>query len=355
MKKSTFDLQPMSLGDILDRAVRLYRRHFLHTVGIVSVPYILIVPVSAAIGSVSWVTGDPRALFKRDLIAFAVLMVVALVWLSFMSMGALARSVSERFLGEEPTVWGSYRSVLRRTLSLIWAYLLAFLAWGGVGFLGAVVIGIATVVSRLLLVLGVIAVFVVSVTMFFRLLLVTQVIMVENVRGVAALRRSWTLMRGNFWRAVLILIFAFVVGLVMSFVLQLPFSLLARARPNPAYRILGTVMGQLAQIVSVPFGSIAFTLLYYDGRIRQEAFDLEMMAQNLGVSTSPSSPSEIATPSHPTPPPPGAPATADAQPTGPPRPFGAFKVCPQCGARVPNIQPNCGKCGTRVPFRPAIR
>jgi hypothetical protein len=46
-------------------------------------------------------------------------------------MGALARSISERYLGETPTVGGSYGAVLRRTFSLIWAYILASLVWGG--------------------------------------------------------------------------------------------------------------------------------------------------------------------------------------------------------------------------------
>ena len=35
MLSPTFDLQPMSTGDILDRTIRLYRRHFLHTLAIV--------------------------------------------------------------------------------------------------------------------------------------------------------------------------------------------------------------------------------------------------------------------------------------------------------------------------------
>jgi hypothetical protein len=142
-------------------------------------------------------------------------------------------------------------------------------------------------------------------------------------------------MRKNSWRAVLILLFAGVVAFVLSFVLQFPVTILAGLRPSVATRMLEAIMGQLAQVVAVPFASIALTLLYYDSRIRQEAFDLEMMAKNLGV--------------------PSAPADPQARPAGEHRPFGAFKTCPKCGAQVPNIQPACGKCGTRVPFGQATR
>jgi hypothetical protein len=361
MTAPIFDLQPMSLGDILDRTVRLYRRHFLHTIGITAIPYLLIIPIGAMVGSAVWVMGNPRALQRPDLLAAFGVLIVALIWLSFVSMGALARSVSERFLGGTPTIWGSYRIVLRRTFSLIWGYFLAFLVWGGVGFLGAILVGIATAVSRVLLILGVIGLVVVAAIMFLRLLLITQVIVVEDVRGSAALRRSWDLMRGNFWRAVLILVFTFIVAFVLAIVLQFPVSLLAAMRPSPASKILDMVMGQLAQIVTVPFAGIAFTLLYYDSRIRQEAFDLEIMAQNLGFAGSPepaphmTMPTQVATPGFPPRPASASESTAAPRipPATPPRAVGAIKICPNCGAEVPNIRPTCGKCGTRVPFRPA--
>jgi hypothetical protein len=81
-----------------------------------------------------------------------------------------------------------------------------------------------------------------------------------------------------------ILVFGVVVGIVIGFALELPAGMLLVWSPGRATAILRTVMNQLGQILSAPFVSIAFTLLYYDSRIRQEAFDLEMMAQNLGVT-----------------------------------------------------------------------
>jgi hypothetical protein len=343
MLSPTFDLQPMSTGDILDRTVRLYRRHFLHTLGIVGLPYLLIIPIGALVGSTLWIARSPQALLNPGLIAVFVLIIVALIWLSFMSMGALARSISERFLGGKPTVWGTYRVVLRRTFSLIWAYFLTFLLLGVVGFFAALVFGIATQGGILLAVPLVVPFAVVGLIALFRLLLVTQVIVIEDVGGFEGLQRSWTLMRGNFWRALLIFLFVAVVAIVLSVLLNIPGSVLQTLIPGPVGIILNQVVSQLSQILLTPVAGIALTLLYYDSRIRKEAFDLEMMAKNLGVSPGPSAPSRISAPTRPAPP-------HSTVPARPPRVYGAFKVCPKCGAQVPNIQPTCGKCGTRVPF-----
>lgn len=132
MLSPTFDLQPMSTGDILDRTIRLYRRHFLHTLAIVSLPYILIIPIWALLGATAWGQARPAPWQNPALVAVLVPSILAYLWLCFVSMGALARSVSEGFLGGTPTIWTVYSPILRRSLSLIWAYFLAGLAGGAV-------------------------------------------------------------------------------------------------------------------------------------------------------------------------------------------------------------------------------
>jgi hypothetical protein len=308
---------------------------------------------------------------------------VAYVWLTFLSMGALAQSVSERYLGETPTVAGSYGAVLRRTLSIIWAYILAFLVWGGVGILAVLIIGAMMFMSPIIGVVGAIVIGLIALVAFVRFLLITQVIVIEDIRGVSALQRSWSLMKGNFWRAVLIFVFAIVVAIVLSLILNIPGGIVAGLMGGTIGAIVGQVFSQLSQILLTPVFGIAITLLYYDSRIRNEAFDLEVMAQNLGIATGgldlppvggeaepppaeepappPAAPPRSAPAPRPSPPPPSRPVVAPSalppRPAGAsrgaPRPVGDFKTCPQCNAQVPAIKPNCPKCGTRVPYRPA--
>ncbi len=87
MAAPVFDLQPMSIGDILDRTVRLYRRNFLHTLGIVSIPYLLLLPANVGLSPARGTPVGPQLLQRPGLIAGASLLVLAAIWLTFVSMG----------------------------------------------------------------------------------------------------------------------------------------------------------------------------------------------------------------------------------------------------------------------------
>jgi hypothetical protein len=264
---------------------------------------------------------------------------------------------------------------------LIWAYIMAGLVWGGLGILMAIVIPLAFFLGPVVAVTLAVIVFVFLLVAIVRLFLITQIIVIEDIRGVAALQRSWNLMRGNFWRTVLIFIFYIVVSFLLAFVLNLPGNILAGFIGGSIGPIISQVFSWLSQILLTPVIAIAITLLYYDSRIRNEAFDLQVMAQNLGVnigeagmppasweaeaplveapppaSAAPPRPAPVpraAAPSAPRPPRPAA-VPAPARPAGAPGPrpsASPFKTCPQCKAQVPAIKPTCPKCGARVPYR----
>lgn len=395
MAGPVFDLQPMSVGDILDRSVRLYKRAFLHTLGIVALPFLLAISMGAVSVPFVGIAVSRRGRPGPGLMAAGGLFILLFIWLSFVSMGAMARSVSERFLGGTPTIWSAYRAVLKRGLTLIWAYFLGALAFGGLVGLGGFLIGALGAIGGPIFAVPIgIAVAVAAVVVVLRLFLVTQVIVIEGSRGPAALQRSWSLMRGNFWRAVLVLIFGIAMNILVSVVLTVPGAVLAEALPEAVTVILKGVTSLLANVLFAPFMSIAFTLLYYDSRIRKEGFDLEMMARNLGAPQRPGAaasaasaaarPSQISMADIPTAEPAGpgtpdsrrAPAEPSASPPRPPaspagapktapvapahsqapaarRGPGAFKVCPKCGAQVSLVRATCPSCGTPVPFRSA--
>jgi hypothetical protein len=46
-------------------------------------------------------------------------------------------------------------------------------------------------------------------------------------------------------------------------------------------QLINGAAGAVANVLVVPFGLIAYTLMYYDLRIRKEGFDLEQQARNL--------------------------------------------------------------------------
>jgi len=113
----------------------------------------------------------------------------------------------------------------------------------------------------------------------------------------------------------------------------------------------------LSQVLGTPIGTIAFTLLYYDSRIRKEAFDLDVMAQELGRQPATTSPGRPLAPPVTSPELTAGPDdSAGSAPAPAPAARAVFvdkKTCPKCGTPFPPIQPNCPKCGTHVPYRSA--
>jgi hypothetical protein len=184
-------------------------------------------------------------------------------------------------------------------------------------------------------------------------------------------------MRGNFWRGILVLIFGIAMNIVVLMVLEVPGAVLAALIPGVVTLALKVFSNLMANVLFTPLISIAFTLLYYDSRIRKEAFDLEIMARDLGAPRAPSAAGPAAagprmaarapaSPSAPmgtdetllmrsqaAPPPPASPPPAAPPRRAPRAPTATFKVCPKCNTQVPLIRPTCPNCGTPVPFRPA--
>ena len=376
MVAAALDLVPMSTGDILDRTVRIYQRHFLHIVSVVALPYVLLFPVQLA-ASMFGHDAKVAERLARGLVGpiTTVLLVLGLIFLWFVSFAALTRSVSEAFLGRSLSLRASYGAIFRRSGAMAWAYFLSALAMFGGLFLGmGSILGGLFLITRnqagstialflILLLLG-LALLLVGVPAFYRLIFVTPIVMVEDVRGIGALRRSWRLMRGKAMQAFVISIFSLAVALIVGLALGWPGKALANAFPTLGTRILATILEQVANILVFPFWTVPYVLMYYDARIRQEAFDLQTMAQSLAlpegtVGTSP--PRKASEPKPPAAPvSPASPTTPHSagppaiRPSAPLRgPTGAFKVCPQCGAQVPLVRPTCPKCGARVPFRPA--
>jgi hypothetical protein len=103
---------------------------------------------------------------------------------------------------------------------------------------------------------------------------------VEGKKGTKALGRSWRLAKGHFWRLFGTLILAGLMAGIIASVLAIPGNLVADVIGPQGWpvRALGD---SLAAVLTTPFTTLITVLLYFDLRIRKEAFDLEVMAQEL--------------------------------------------------------------------------
>lgn len=289
------------IPELIDGAISLYRRTFLPVVAVaalVAVPLAVVTYLLNHSGDVGHRTDSIRATVNQvsaqggatqaqhDALlsdAASVLLVTAAVLIvgvlgQLLTTAAVSPLVSERYLDREPTVDGALRIMGRRVGGLLTALLIEIAVIGGPFILGGILLVTGSPGLAALLLLAAIPP---AAILGVRWGLMPQVAVLEGLGGAAALRRSWRLTAGSYWRTVgVYLLFALVTGiasLVVSSLFVLPFS----GTSHDTQLALSTVAGVLTQVFLSPVTIIGLVLYYYDLRIRTEAFDLEMLARTL--------------------------------------------------------------------------
>src|SRR5207244_1493830 len=129
---SELALAPLGAGDLIDRAVRLYRRHFLTLISIAAPPVL----VSALGSTISTITWRELTATSSDLnMALYVLMwlggiaiIICGALFSIIVMGGATRTLVAHLLWHEPvTVRATYRAVKSRFWGLLGASVLVAL------------------------------------------------------------------------------------------------------------------------------------------------------------------------------------------------------------------------------------
>lgn len=254
------DLRPQSVGEILDATFAIYRRQFprLFTIAVVSLalPYIL----------QTYVTGQLERVTSPDqfLTIFAWLLVLMLLFAVFQAVATAAtvHVVSESYLGNELTVADAFR----RTGPSVWGLIVVWLSVTLIVLFGTALF----IVPGIILALG--------------LAFSTQVLVLERVSPLEAMRRSWTLARGSKGKIFLLIITVGVILLVvlMGSLIALMFVSLFFASPEPGasdplLTTVSNVVVLIVQLLIFPILPCLLTVTYYDLRVRKEGFDLEVL------------------------------------------------------------------------------
>ena len=154
----------------------------------------------------------------------------------------------------------------------------------------ALLLSDSEVLGALLLVLGVLVWLAACAVVYFGYWAVAApALILENLGILAALRRSYRLVRGSFWRIFGIGLLTFVVTAVVRQLFTLPFGLISgvvvalTAGDDPGFggsllQLLIADIGEvLAGAVLYPFGAGVTALLYLDLRMRREGLDVDLM------------------------------------------------------------------------------
>jgi hypothetical protein len=309
-------LQPMGVGEILDRTFRLLRERFWLFLVIMIIPLGLVSGLLVVLGllfggagllAVGLGLGTKTALGVGGALFF-LLVFLLIFFIQIWAQGALINAVSETYLGHQTSVSASYRALRPRLGRLVATILLmvvlivvALVAFGLLGtgiialgqFLGQTLrMGLIGVLVMLALSLAGVLCFVVpAMFLFLNWLLADKVVVLENLSGWSALKRSRELMNARtetgFWKkpkvkAGLILLVAFLIGIAILLLFQLPQMFFQILMPGDLLALtLVQALYLVGNSLATTFGSMAMILFYYDIRIRREGFDLKMMAENL--------------------------------------------------------------------------
>ena len=312
MEQKPLYLRPMTVADILDAAIRIYRHNFAPLLAIsalVEVPVmaLLMLPqylfLRATLGMQAG-GPDTTALLSAGGVMLAVALLMWLLWP--LGQAALAVAISERYLGRTISFSDAYGVALSYWPRMVWTSLVLgawFLALvlaaavvvGGVGAAGYFALlrnaspGLQAGIGIPALVLAYLGIIILFVWLFVRYLLATSVLVVlENQWGIGALRRSWQLTAGRFWSMFGVLLILQLLVAVAAYGLAFPVMLVMAGvmMKDPSQMMTVQMIYQaLVSTVSVamtPLTLIAYVLVYYDLRIRKEGFDLLMMAEALG-------------------------------------------------------------------------
>ena len=250
-------MRPMSFGEILDGAFKIYRSHFVPMFLAALVCYspfvVLGVIFAVALGTAQTGAGVAAA-------GIAMLVSVPLMILGVgVSWGAVTHQASQAYLGRPVTLGDGIRVGFSRVLPLFVAMFLT---------------GLLAIFGLLFFIVP----FFIVLAMFFA---VIPVVVVENRGPVDAMGRSRALSRGAWGRILGVLMVAGLIaalpGYAVSF-FSAASAAVADVEPSTTM-IVGTQGLKLfLGALTAPFSMAATVLLYYDRRIRVEALDVQMMA-----------------------------------------------------------------------------
>lgn len=290
MSTLTTQLRPRTLGELLDHAFRLYRRHFFTFIAIIAVVQIpasviatalVLIPAALQSNAINTNADPGELLFNSGLTLAGSLfsIVITLILVHGIGTAAMTRAITDDYLGQPTSFASAYGRIGGKWGKLVKAVLLGWL------------ITVLLVIWFLIPCIGWLSGM--GMLLFFSAIvmpLLPPAVILENQRSAADyVRRAWDLARRRFW---------WVIGFTLTLIL---FSLIIVQGPATAFNyvfqflgfaewfgdpttvliaraVLQSVVTVIASLLYYPLYLTAMTLLYFDLRVRFENFDLNYMA-----------------------------------------------------------------------------
>jgi len=315
----TYQLRPLSLGEILDRTAELYRSRFPLFAGISAIFATVMLGVQLLYVRSLVMMGYPNLMtnLRWGTALAAILEALAMLLLAGLSIVAINRAVAWVYLDQPASIREAVRSVRPRLGRYLWLMTnVSLRAWSPLAVLYIVYVVLLFALmphdlltnpaaaqsgaqnnpaafmefglGMLILAPLMLAATVYGVLMSLRYSLSVPACVVENLTAANAIKRSIGLAQGSWGRIFVLMLLVGVIRMVLGILFGLPIVVLAvkhMGQPLPMrWLVLEQIGVFLSNALIGPIYSIGLTLFYFDQRIHKEGFDIEWMMQAAGLA-----------------------------------------------------------------------
>lgn len=263
------ELRARGIGEILDSAVSLYRARFTR-LALVAAAVVVPVQLLSALVLLSaqpdrftlGVTGSVTPQYDSNSFAvqLAALVVVALVGVlsTALIVAVCTRIVADAYIDRSSETRDALKAVRPRVFAIVGTSLIVLISEA---------IGFAFCLVGALFPLTLFAVAV-------------PVLILEGVGVSAAIGRSVTLTKAHAMHVLGLVLTAQLLATVVNGALAEGVNLLVHTGRSPVAAVIGqSVASMIAGVLTTPFVATAIVVLYFDLRIRDEAFDVQLLMQ----------------------------------------------------------------------------
>jgi hypothetical protein len=262
-------IQPLSIGNVVSAAVRLYRSHLKTYLNLAAIAHLWVLVPIYGWAKYAAISG----LISR---------------LAFGELIYQPEGVQTARSHVNPRLWSFLRVAFQVGISLLVVYLGIAIVGGVLAGLIGVILGgilgtssIIIVTTLAIIVTGVILLL--GLTWFYSRWIVAEMPLAveENINGGESVARSWELTKGSVFRIQGIILVAFIVTLPLVFVLNyIPSIFLLRLEPGSAIYSLVYFISWIGSLIGgiliMPFWQALKAVLYLDLRSRREGLGLQL-------------------------------------------------------------------------------
>ncbi|MFD5321848.1 hypothetical protein [Streptomyces sp. NPDC127098] len=312
-KPGVIPLRPLGVGEILDGAVSTARAHW-RTVLAIALPIAIVIQLLSSMALHTWLSdssgfsaleNNPNPTEEElrdafgDLLGFGSVTGVATLLGNVLATAMLTIVVSRAVLGRGVTVGEAWRDSRGRLLRLLGLVLLVPLIAVLAVLVPALLFGLG---GSEFAALGAFGGVILAVWLWTQFSLAAPALMLERQGSFAAMRRSWKLVTGSWWRVFGIQLLILVLLTIVSGIIEFPTTLVAEVvagggsgflegsltEMSWSYLAITGVGAVIASGITLPISAGVTALLYIDQRIRREALDIELAsAAGLGDTPAP--------------------------------------------------------------------